>query len=37
VVKDSTGKEVGHVTSGTYSPVLKKGIGMMYVDQSLTK
>jgi aminomethyltransferase len=26
------GKKVGHVTSGTYSPSLKKGIGMGYVD-----
>jgi len=26
------GKKVGVVTSGTYSPILKKGIGMGYVD-----
>lgn len=36
-VKDASGNEVGHVTSGTYSPVLKKGVGMMYVNQNLTK
>lgn len=26
------GQEIGQVTSGTYSPTLKKGIGMGYVD-----
>ncbi len=26
------GKEIGYVTSGTFSPSLKKGIGMGYVD-----
>lgn len=31
------GKQVGKVTSGTFSPILKKGIGMMYVDQDQTK
>jgi len=28
----SSGKSMGHVTSGTVSPVLAKGIGMGYVD-----
>ena len=28
----SNGKVIGEVTSGTYSPLLKKGIGMAYVD-----
>jgi aminomethyltransferase len=28
---------VGYVTSGTYSPVLKKGIGMGYVKSKLNK
>lgn len=28
---DESGKEIGKVTSGTMSPVLKKGIGMAYV------
>ncbi len=28
---DSEGKEVGHVTSGMFSPLLKKNIGMAYV------
>lgn len=25
------GKEIGHVTSGSYSPILKHGIGMVYI------
>ncbi len=29
------GMEIGHVTSGTYSPVLEKGIGMGYVRSDL--
>ena len=29
---DPTGREIGSVTSGTMSPVLKKGIGMGYVE-----
>jgi len=24
--------EIGHITSGTFSPVLKKNIGLRYVD-----
>jgi aminomethyltransferase len=31
------GKKIGHVTSGTFSPSLKKGIGMGYVDMPLHK
>jgi len=29
---NSSGKEIGVVTSGTMSPVLQKGIGMAYID-----
>lgn len=32
----SAGKEIGEVTSGTYSPLLKKGIGMAYVDTAFS-
>jgi len=35
IVKD--GKEVGHVTSGTFSPSLDKGIGMGYVPTELSE
>jgi aminomethyltransferase len=31
-VTDQTGAEIGIVTSGTFSPVLKKGIAMAYVE-----
>lgn len=31
------GKKVGHVTSGTFSPSLKKGIGIGYVDIPFNK
>lgn len=31
-VRDKEGNPVGEVTSGTMSPVLKKGIGMAYLD-----
>lgn len=31
------GENVGKVSSGTFSPVLKKGLGMMYVDQDHCK
>lgn len=31
------GQEVGHVTSGTFSPMLEKGIGMGYVARGFTK
>src|SRR5947209_8393633 len=32
----SGGKEIGHVTSGTFSPTLNKTIAMAYVDPALT-
>jgi aminomethyltransferase len=34
-VKDSSGKNVGEVTSGTFSPTLKKGIGLALIDPSV--
>ena len=36
-IVDDEGKEIGHVTSGTMSPVLKKGIGMGYVQTAYAK
>ena len=36
-VVDAEGKVVGHVTSGTMSPMLKKGIGMAYVTKPYWK
>ena len=35
IVKD--GKHLGHVTSGTFSPTLKTGIGMGYVPPELAR
>lgn len=37
LIKDSTGKEIGIVTSGTQSPSLSKAIGMGYVDVEVIK
>ena len=31
------GKEVGYVTSGTFSPITKEAIGMAYVKKGNTK
>jgi len=36
-IVDASDKEIGHVTSGTMSPVLKKGIGMGYVQPAFAK
>lgn len=36
-VLNKKGDKVGTVSSGTFSPVLKKGVGMMYVDQDSCK
>ncbi len=33
-IADVSGKVIGHVTSGTMSPTLKKAIGMGYVDKA---
>ncbi len=35
-VKDTDGKEVGVVTSGTFSPTLKQGIALVLVDRAVT-
>ena len=35
ILKD--GAEVGQVTSGTYSPVLKQGVGMGFVSTAFSK
>ncbi|PIN70637.1 glycine cleavage system protein T [Candidatus Woesearchaeota archaeon CG11_big_fil_rev_8_21_14_0_20_43_8] len=34
---DKGGKTIGHVTSGTFSPFFKKGIGMGYVPVEISK
>jgi aminomethyltransferase len=34
---DTSGKKIGHVTSGTMSPMMKVGIGMGYVDTAFSK
>merc|ERR1712087_298687 len=34
---DASGEKVGIVTSGSFSPCLKKGIGMCYVPPALMK
>jgi aminomethyltransferase len=31
------GREAGLLTSGTHSPILKKGIGMAYVEAGLSE
>jgi aminomethyltransferase len=31
---DHDGNVIGHVTSGTMSPILNKGIGMAYVNKA---
>ena len=36
-VFDAEGNEIGEVTSGTMSPMLKKGIGMAYVNKGFWK
>jgi aminomethyltransferase len=36
LIVDETGKEIGHVTSGTQSPILKAGIGLGYVDAAFS-
>ncbi len=36
-ITDMNGKVIGHVTSGTQSPVLNKGIGMGYIKTEFCK
>ncbi|MEA3444954.1 MAG: glycine cleavage system aminomethyltransferase GcvT [Bacteroidota bacterium] len=36
-IEDADGNELGEVTSGTMSPLLKKGIGMGYIKKGFTK
>jgi aminomethyltransferase len=36
-VLDGSGKTVGKVTSGTFSPLLKKGVGMAYINTECSK
>ncbi|MGB1283509.1 MAG: glycine cleavage system aminomethyltransferase GcvT [Polaribacter sp.] len=36
-IVDGNGKKIGHVTSGTMSPSLQKGIGMGYVPRIMSK
>jgi aminomethyltransferase len=36
-VDSESGQKIGTVTSGTFSPILKKGIALAYVDQSYTQ
>ena len=36
-VKNSSGEVIGVVTSGTFSPGLKKGIGLALIDSKVTK
>ena len=36
-VKDLTGKVIGQVTSGTFSPGLKKGIGLALINPTIVK
>jgi len=36
-VTNAEGEVIGRVTSGTMSPMLKKGIGMAYVDKGYWK
>lgn len=35
-VVNNDGQKVGHVSSGTFSPILKKGVGMMFVPPALS-
>ena len=36
-IEDAEGNPIGHVTSGTMSPSLNKGIGMGYIQKGFTK
>jgi aminomethyltransferase len=32
MVTDEAGRQIGEITSGTFSPLLRKGIAMGYID-----
>ena len=36
-VVDAEGNEIGEVTSGTMSPIIKKGVGMAYLNKGFWK
>ena len=36
-VQDQSGREIGHVTSGSYAPFLKKNIALAYVPPELAQ
>lgn len=36
-IYDDKNEEIGEVTSGTYSPILKKGIGLAFIKNDLAK
>ena len=36
-VVDDNGKKIGHVCTGTHSPLLKKGVGMCFVAAEKSK
>ena len=36
-IYNKEGKKIGNTTSGTFSPILKKGIGMAYVHKDYRK
>ena len=36
-IKDKSGKLIGQVTSGTFSPMLKKGIGLALISSEISK
>jgi aminomethyltransferase len=37
VVNDAGGKQIGEVTSGTFSPTLREGIGLALLDREYTE
>jgi aminomethyltransferase len=37
LVKNLAGEQIGRVTSGTFSPALKKGIGLALISSEISK